>query len=220
VFIGATNSGTTLETLSHYHYFLEPSGHQPSQFIAITDPGTPLAEEAHRRGFRKTFLNPPDIGGRYSALSYFGLVPAALGGVDLATLLDRTATMTHACSPSVPAAENPGAWLGSVFAEAAKVGRDKITIIAPPPIQSFGIGAEQLIAESTGKEGKGLVPVADEALGSAEVYGNDRLFVRLALPGGDDGDAARLEALGKAGHPVVTLKLNDALSLGAEFFRW
>src|SRR5207245_3165594 len=124
------------------------------------------------------------------------------------------------CSPSVPVGENPGAWLGAVLAEAAKVGRDKITIIAPAPLRSFGIWAEQLIAESTGKEGKGLVPVADEALGSPEVYANDRLFVRLALPGGHDGDAARLEALGKAGHPVLTLKLNDPLSLGAEFFRW
>ena len=227
VFIVASKSGTTLETLSHYQYFFERSGQQPSQFIAITDPGTPLAEEAHRRGFRKTFLNPPDIGGRYSALSYFGLVPAALGGVDLATLLDRTATMTHACSPSVPAAENPGAWLGAVFAEAAKVGRDKITIIAPPPIQSFGIWAEQLIAESTGKEGKGLVPVADEALGSPEVYGNDRLFVRLevqspspTLPRERGREEDAWERLAQAGHPLVTLKLQDPLALGAEFFRW
>ena len=227
VFIVASKSGTTLETLSHYQYFFERSGQQPSQFIAITDPGTPLAEEAHRRGFRKTFLNPPDIGGRYSALSYFGLVPAALGGVDLATLLDRTATMTHACSPSVPAAENPGAWLGAVFAEAAKVGRDKITIIAPPPIQSFGIWAEQLIAESTGKEGKGLVPVADEALGSPEVYGNDRLFVRLevqapspTLPRERRREEDAWDRLAQAGHPVVTLKLQDQLALGAEFFRW
>ena len=227
VFIVASKSGTTLETLSHYQYFFERSGQQPSQFIAITDPGTPLAEEAHRRGFRKTFLNPPDIGGRYSALSYFGLVPAALGGVDLATLLDRTATMTHACSPSVPAAENPGAWLGAVFAEAAKVGRDKITIIAPPPVQSFGIWAEQLIAESTGKEGKGLVPVADEALGSPEVYGNDRLFVRLevqapspTLPRERGREEDAWDRLALAGHPVVTLKLQDPLALGAEFFRW
>ena len=219
-FIVASKSGTTLETLSHYRYFFEQAGRHAKQFIAITDPGTSLADEATTRGFRRVFLNPPDIGGRYSALSYFGLVPAALGGVDLAALLDRAATMMQGCSPSVPVGENPGAWLGAVLAEAAKVGRDKITIIAPAPLRSFGIWAEQLIAESTGKEGKGLVPVADEALGSPEVYGNDRLFVRLALPGGDDGDAARLEALGKAGHPVVTLKLNDALSLGAEFFRW
>jgi len=220
VFIVASKSGTTLETLSHYRYFWQQVGGQGRQFLAITDPGTPLADEASKRGFRRTFLNPPDIGGRYSALSYFGLVPAALGGVDLGGLLDRAATMVHACSPSVPVGENPGAWLGAVFAEAAKAGRDKITIVAPPPLQSFGLWAEQLIAESTGKEGKGLVPVADEALGPAQVYGSDRLFVRLALAGGDDPNAGRLEALSQAGHPVVTLKLSDPLGLGAEFFRW
>jgi hypothetical protein len=145
-------------------------------------------------------------------------VPAALGGVDLSGLLDRAATMTQACSPSVPVGENPGAWLGAVFAEASKVGRDKITIVAPSAIQSFGVWAEQLIAESTGKEGKGLVPVADEALGAPVVYGSDRLFVRLALPGEDEPSA--LAALSKAGHPVVTLKLGDPLAIGAEFFRW
>src|ERR1700716_2731353 len=218
VFIVASKSGTTLETLSHYHYFWQQAGQKGAQFIVITDPGTPLADEASRRGFRRTFLNPPDIGGRYSALSYFGLVPAALGGVDVSGLLDRTATMVHACSPSVPTGENPGAWLGAVFAEAAKVGRDKITIVAPSAIQSFGVWAEQLIAESTGKEGKGLVPVADEALGPPQVYGTDRLFVRLALPG--DDEPAALTALSKAGHPVVTLKLGDPLDIGAEFFRW
>jgi hypothetical protein len=218
VFIVASKSGTTLETLSHYRYFWQQAGQKGGQFIAITDPGTSLAEEASRRGFRATFLNPPDIGGRYSALSYFGLVPAAIGGVDLAALLDRAATMVQACSPSVPAGENPGAWLGAVFAEAAKVGRDKITIVAPPAIQSFGVWAEQLIAESTGKEGKGLVPVADEALGAPQVYGNDRLFVRLALPG--DEEPGALAALSKAGHPVVTLKITDPLAIGAEFFRW
>ena len=218
VFIVASKSGTTLETLSHYRHFWQQAGQKGGQFIAITDPGTALADEASRRGFRRTFLNPPDIGGRYSALSYFGLVPAALGGVDVSGVLDRAATMVQACSPSVPAGENPGAWLGAVFAEAAKVGRDKITIVAPPAIQSFGVWAEQLIAESTGKEGKGLVPVADEALGTPQVYGNDRLFVRLALPGDDEPSA--LAALGQAGHPVVTLKLSDPLAIGAEFFRW
>jgi transaldolase / glucose-6-phosphate isomerase len=220
VFIVASKSGTTLETLSHYRYFWKQAGEKAAQFIAITDPGTPLADESSKLGFRRTFLNPPDIGGRYSALSYFGLVPAALGGVDLLRLLDRTATMTQACSPSVPVGENPGAWLGAVFAEAAKAGHDKITIIAPPPLKSFGVWAEQLIAESTGKEGKGLVPVADETPGAPDVYGPDRLFVRLALPGGDDPSAGRLAALSQAGHPVVTLKLSDPLGLGAEFFRW
>ncbi|HVS06178.1 MAG TPA: bifunctional transaldolase/phosoglucose isomerase [Candidatus Dormibacteraeota bacterium] len=218
VFIVASKSGTTLETLSHYRYFWQQTGQKGKQFIAITDPGTSLADEASRRGFRRTFLNPPDIGGRYSALSYFGLVPAALGGVDLSDLLDRAATMMRACSPSVPVGENPGAWLGAVFAEAAMVGRDKITIVTPSAVQSFGVWAEQLIAESTGKEGKGLVPVADEALGPPQVYGTDRLFVRLALPG--DDEPAALTALGKAGHPVVTLKLSDPLAIGAEFFRW
>ena len=220
VFIVASKSGTTLETLSHYRYFWQQSGQQGRQFMAITDPGTTLADEASRRGFRRAFLNPADIGGRYSALSYFGLVPAALGGVDLATLLDRASTMVQACSGSGPVADNPGVWLGAVFAESAKAGRDKVTILAPPSLQSFGLWAEQLIAESTGKAGKGLVPVADEALGAPAVYGSDRLFVRLALSGGDDPNAARLEALGKAGHPVVTLKLSDTLGLGAEFFRW
>jgi transaldolase / glucose-6-phosphate isomerase len=220
VFVVASKSGTTLETLSHYRYFWEKTTQKGGSFIAITDPGTPLAEEASRRGFRRTFLNPPDIGGRYSALSYFGLVPAALGGVDLAGLLDRTATMVQACAPSVPVGENPGAWLGAVFAEAARVGRDKITIVAPAAVRSFGVWAEQLIAESTGKEDKGLVPVADEALGDPAVYGNDRLFVRLALAGDDDPSAGRLAALSKAGHPVVTLNLSEPLGIGAEFFRW
>jgi transaldolase/glucose-6-phosphate isomerase len=218
VFIVASKSGTTLETLSHYRHFWQQTGQKGKQFIAITDPGTSLADEASRRGFRRTFLNPPDIGGRYSALSYFGLVPAALGGVDLSGLLDRAATMMQACSPSVPTGENPGAWLGAVFAEAAKVGRDKITIVTPSALQSFGVWAEQLIAESTGKEGKGLVPVADEALGPPQVYGSDRLFVRLALP--VDGEPAALTALANAGHPVVTLELSDPLAIGAEFFRW
>src|SRR3984893_5048477 len=219
VFIVASKSGTTLETLSHYRHFWLRAGQQGKQFIAITDPGTSLAEEASRRGFRRPFRNPPDIGGRYSALSYFGLAPAALGGVDLSGLLDRAATMMQACSPSVPVGGHPGAWLGAVFAEASKVGRDKITIVAPSAVKSFGVWAEQLIAESTGKEGKGLVPVADEALGPPEVYGSDRLFVRLALPGDNDPSAGRLAALSQAGHPVVTLKLSDPLALGAEVFR-
>jgi len=219
VFIVSSKSGTTLETLSHYRYFWKQAGGKGRQFLAITDPGSQLAEEAKTKGFRRTFLNPADIGGRYSALSYFGLVPAALNGVDLNGLLDRTATMVQGSSPSVPVAENPGAWLGAVLAESAKAGRDKVTIIAPPAVASFGIWAEQLIAESTGKEGKGLIPVADEPLGALGVYGNDRLFVRLALPG-NDPDAARFEALSKAGHPVVTLKLSDPLGIGAEFFRW
>ena len=220
VFIVASKSGTTLETRSHDEYFWQKAGGNPKQFLVITDPGTPLAQGATRLGVRRVFENPPDIGGRYSALSYFGLVPAALAGIDLAALLDRAATMVHACAPSVPAAENPGAWLGTVFAEAGKAGRDKITILAPPEIASFGLWAEQLIAESTGKEGRGLIPIAGEPLGGPEVYGADRLFVRLAMAAEEDGSAARADALGAAGHPVVTLRLRDRMDLGADFFGW
>ena len=220
VFIVASKSGTTLETRSHDEYFWEKTGGKPKQFIAITDPGTPLAQGALKLGVRRVFENPPDIGGRYSALSYFGLVPAALAGIDLTALLDRAAMMVHACAPSVPAAENPGTWLGTVFAEAGRAGRDKITILAPPEIASFGLWAEQLIAESTGKEGRGLIPIADEPLGDPAVYGADRLFVRLVLGDGEDGSQARADALSAAGHPVVTLRLRDRMDLGSDFFGW
>jgi hypothetical protein len=128
--------------------------------------------------------------------------------------------MVHACAPSVPASENPGAWLGTVLAEAGKAGRDKVTILAPPEISSFGLWAEQLIAESTGKEGRGLIPVADEPAGPAGVYESDRLFVRLVLAGEDDGSQRRVDALTDAGHPVVTLRLRDQLDLGGQFFAW
>jgi transaldolase/glucose-6-phosphate isomerase len=219
IFIVASKSGTTTETLSHYQFFLVETRSNTNQFIAITDPGTPLAAMAERT-FRQVFLNPADIGGRYSALSYFGLVPAALGGIDVATLLDRAQMMVHACAPSVPASENPGAWLGAVLGEAALAGRDKVTIVAPPQAPRFGLWAEQLLAESTGKEGKGLIPVADEPLGSPEVYSDDRLFVRLALEGQSDPSEPALAALAAAGHPVVTLTLRDPLDLGAAFFQW
>ncbi len=219
LFLVASKSGTTLETLSHYHYFWGRTGGNPQQFVVITDPDTPLARDASGRKLRQAFLNPPDIGGRYSALSYFGLVPASLAGIDVAELLNRAATMVHACSPSVPVGENPGAWLGAVLAEAARAGRDKVTIVAPEPVGTFGLWAEQLIAESTGKEGKGLVPVADEPLGPPDVYGSDRIFVGLQLPD-EDGTRDRFEALQRAGHPVAWLKLTDRLDLGSEFFRW
>jgi len=218
IFIVASKSGTTTETLSHYQYFLVETRSNTNQFIAITDPGTPLAALAERI-FRQVFLNPPDIGGRYSALSYFGLVPAALGGVDVAAVLDRAQMVVHACAPSVPAAENPGAWLGAVLGEAALAGRDKITIVAPTEVPRFGLWAEQLLAESTGKEGKGLIPVADEPLGTPAVYGDDRLFVRIVVEGQAEASPA-LDGLAAAGHPVVTLTMRDPLDLGAEFFRW
>jgi transaldolase/glucose-6-phosphate isomerase len=212
LFIVASKSGTTTEALCHMEYFWQrrPDG---AHFIAITDPGTPLEALARERKFRRTFLAPPEIGGRYSVLSYFGLVPAALIGADLDGLLDHAHEMVHACHHCVPEHENPGLWLGAVMGEAALAGRDKLTLVLPPGIAALGCWIEQLIAESTGKEGKGILPVDGEPLGEAGVYGNDRLFVSL---GGNDW----LAALEEAGHPVVRLPYNDRLDLGGEFFRW
>jgi transaldolase/glucose-6-phosphate isomerase len=211
LFIVASKSGTTLETLSHFAYFWEKIP-DPRHFIAITDAGTPLEKLGRERDFRRVFLNPTEIGGRYSVLSYFGLVPAALIGMDLGALLDRAHDMLHACHPCVDPAENPGAWLGAVMAEAALAGRDKLTLVLPQEISTFGYWVEQLIAESTGKEGKGILPVEGEPLGPPEVYGNDRLFVAI----GEDG----LAPLEQAGHPVIQLPYSGPLDLGAEFFRW
>ena len=212
LFVVASKSGTTLETLSHFAYFWEktPDG---AQFVAITDPGTPLHSLARERGFRKVFVNSAGIGGRYSALSYFGLVPAALIGADIEGLLDRAHEMVHACHTCVPSEENPGAWLGAVLGEAALAGRDKLTLVLPAEISALGSWIEQLIAESTGKEGKGILPVDGEALGAADVYGDDRLFVTI-------GDHDGLAALEGAGYPVVRLPYSDSLQLGGEFFRW
>ncbi|HEX6331719.1 MAG TPA: glucose-6-phosphate isomerase [Actinomycetota bacterium] len=209
VFVVASKSGTTIETLSHLNHFWEiaPKG---DRFVAITDPGTPLESLAARRGFRASFANPEDIGGRFSALSYFGLVPGALVGAPLAELLDAARRMADA--PDV-AAENPGAVLGTLLGEAARRGRDKLTFVLPEPIASFGDWAEQLLAESTGKEGLGIVPVVDEPLGPPEVYGDDRLFVAI-------GDVPELDPLESAGHPVVRLPFERPEDLGAEFFRW
>ena len=219
LFIIASKSGGTTETLSHYEYFAEKA---PAQnFVAITDPGSGLEKLARAKGFRRVFLNPSDIGGRYSALSYFGLVPASVMGIDLAALLERANEMVRACAASIAAEMNPGVWLGVVLATLAKAGRDKITLLTSRGIQSFGAWAEQLIAESTGKEGKGLVPVDGEPLAKPSVYGNDRVFVYLQL--GKKKDAAleaKLAALEKTGQPVVRLHLRDAYDVGAEFFHW
>ncbi len=221
LFLISSKSGTTQESDSFFRYFWERTGGRGDQFVAITDPGTPLEALAGRRDFRRAFLNPPDIGGRYSALSYFGLVPAALLGIDLETLLHRAHRMAEACSAFVPSLQNPAAWLGAILGESALAGRDKVTFALSPAIASFGSWAEQLIAESTGKEGRGIVPVVDEPLGPAEVYGDDRVFVSMALEGEPDaGVEARLSALEKAGHPVVHLRLDDRYDVGQEFFRW
>jgi transaldolase/glucose-6-phosphate isomerase len=221
LFIISSKSGTTQESDSFLRYFWERTGGRGSQFIAITDPGTPLEQLANERRFRRIFLNQTDIGGRFSALSFFGLVPAALIGVDVDTLLHRAHRMAEACAACVPPLENPAARLGALLGEGALAGRDKVTFVLSPGIASFGLWAEQLIAESTGKEGKGILPVADEPLGPPDVYGGDRVFVSMVLAGEADARVeARLAELEQAGHPVVHLKLDDRSDLGQEFFRW
>lgn len=226
LFILASKSGGTIEVMSLYAHFsgLVAKARKNTggaQCIAITDPGTSLGALAHERGFRTTFTNPPDIGGRYSVLSYFGLVPAALLGLDVQMLLDRGIEMAQACRPGIPPDQNPGAYLGAVMGILGRSGRDKVTIVASPKINSFGLWAEQLLAESTGKEGKGLIPVAQEPLASPEAYGNDRLFVYLRLEGDANAESDKhVKALERAGQPVVRLTLRDTYDLAAEFFRW
>jgi len=224
LFIVASKSGETTETLSHFAYFWNEvnkngrSGAAGRHFAAITDPGTSLEKLAKEHGFRWIFRNPPDIGGRYSALSYFGLVPGALIGVNVEEMLERAVEMAHSCADSVPADKNPGVWLGAVMGELATRGRNKVTLIASPKVATFGYWVEQLIAESTGKQGKGIVPVEGEPVGKPAVYGDDRVFVYIRM----DGDAPNraVQALEKAGQPVVTLTLRDKLDLGGEFLRW
>jgi transaldolase/glucose-6-phosphate isomerase len=224
LFIVASKSGETTETLSHFAYFWDQvgangrAGKAGRQFAAITDPGTSLETLAKEHDFRWVFPGSPDIGGRYSALSYFGLVPAALMGVNVPEMLERAVEMAHSCADSVPADENPGVWLGAVLGRLAAGGRNKLTLIASPRVATFGYWVEQLIAESTGKEGKGIVPVEGEPVGKPAVYGDDRLFVYIRM----DADPVNraVKALEKAGQPVVTLTLRDKLDLGGEFFRW
>ena len=223
LFLVASKSGATVEVLSLFAYFVERvkavKGAAGENFVAITDEGTPLQELARRYRFRRVFTNPSDIGGRYSALSYFGLVPATLIGADVAKLLDRGLTVAEASASCVAPPENPGLWLGAALGELALAGRDKLTLAVSPGVASFGAWVEQLIAESTGKEGKGILPVDGETLGEPSVYGDDRLFVHLRLDGDDSLDDA-VGNLAAAGHPVVTLHLRDAYDLGGEFFRW
>ena len=218
LFIVASKSGETTETLSHFAYFFAQTKKNGKQFAAITDPGTSLEKLAKDNGFRWIFANPPDIGGRYSALSYFGLVPGALMGVDVEEMLQRAVEMEHSCADSVPADKNPGVWLGAVMGRLALQGRNKVTFITSPKVADFGYWVEQLLAESTGKEGKGLVPIEGELVGKPGVYGNDRLFVYIRMDADPPNRAVR--ALEKAGHPVVTLTMRDRLDLGGEFFRW
>ena len=224
LFIVSSKSGGTVETLSHLEHFwatLEAAGTPDvgSHFIAVTDPGTSLATTARERGFRRVFENPPDIGGRYSVLSYFGLVPAALSGIGVEALLARATTMLGQCSTRSHPSVNVGLGLGTAFGVLQRAGVDKVTILAPPSIEAFSLWAEQLIAESTGKEGTGLIPVGAEPIGAPDVYGDDRLFVALHLGAQPDFDRA-VDALREAGRPVIDLQLEDGLDLAGEFVRW
>jgi glucose-6-phosphate isomerase len=221
LFLLSSKSGTTLEVDCLYRYFATLADNRGAQFVALTDPGTPLAGLARERSFRRTFLAPSDIGGRYSALSHFGLVPAALIGVDIARLLERARRMAEASGPEVPPRENPGALLGAALAEGCLTGHDKLTLILAPEIAGLGPWVEQLVAESTGKAGRGIVPVVDEPLTAPLVYGRDRLFVAVALGDAPDrATEARIGALEHHGHPVVRSVLRDPYDLGGEFFRW
>jgi transaldolase/glucose-6-phosphate isomerase len=227
LFIVASKSGTTAEPLAFSDYFYDKlkklKGDRAGEnFIAITDPGTPLVKQANQRGFRRTFVNFPDIGGRYSALSYFGLVPAALMGIDTGELLARALRMLHACSEGMRASDNPGLVLGAAMGElAVHHQRNKVTFLTPGSIQTLGMWLEQLLAESTGKEGSGLLPVAGEPLYAPEEYSPDRFFAYFRLEGERDPAQEKLVAeLEKHGHPIVTIQLDDRLDIGQEFFRW
>lgn len=227
IFIVSTKSGGTVETLSFFKFFYNwaaaalGADQVGDHFIAITDPGSSLADLAKHHNFRKTFLNDPNIGGRYSALSYFGLVPAALVGVDLATLLERASTAARNCEgrDSPGEGNNAGEELGVISGDLSTIGRDKLTLITSPRIGSFGDWIEQLIAESTGKEGAGILPVVGESMGPPDAYAGDRLFAYLRLEGDKTHDAA-VRTLEEAGHPVVRLQLDDLYDLGGQFFIW
>jgi len=227
LFIVSSKSGSTLEPNILERYFFarveEVLGAEeaPSRFIAVTDPGSDLEALAREHGFRLVAHGVPSIGGRYSALSNFGMVPAAVTGLDVRTLLERAAEMAHACAPEVPARENPGVVLGAVLGAAATHGHDKVTLVVAPPVEDVGAWLEQLLAESTGKQARGIVPVAREPLGPPEAYGDDRLFVQVRLEGAPHAEQdAAVEAFAAAGHPVVRLGLRDGYDLGAEIFRW
>jgi len=231
LFIVSSKSGTTVEPLSLMNYFwdgLRKEVKNPgNNFIAITDPGTPLAKNAKARGFRRVFETIPDVGGRYSALTHFGLVPAALLGVPLPAFLESAARMVQSCSASVPVAQNPALALGAAIAEFARAGRDKLTFVASRSLSLLPSWIEQLVAESTGKNGRGIIPVVGEPLGSPEVYGPDRVFVLLRNAEDQLADTAaaahqdaRLAALEAAGHPVLRISIANTGDLGQEFFRW
>ncbi len=217
IFCVSSKSGTTTEPLAFHAAMADAA--PALDFVAITDPDTPLAELARSQEFRGIVEGEPDVGGRYSALSVFGLVPAALAGVDLPGLLDRAVAMADRCR--LPAGENPGLQLGAAIGEAALAGRDKLTILTSPRLRGLADWAEQLVAESTGKQGKGIVPVVGEPIGAADRYGSDRYFVFLTLAGEDDPHLGALaEELMALGHSGQHVELADPLDVGGEFVRW
>jgi transaldolase/glucose-6-phosphate isomerase len=222
LFIVSSKSGSTTEPNALMEYFFVRAGAKAAErFVAVTDPGSSLEKTATARGFAQIFHGDPAIGGRYSVLSPFGLVPAAAAGIDVAEFLGLSAAMVRSCGPDVPPSENPGVQLGLALAAAAKHGRDKLTLTGSKRIADFGAWAEQLIAESTGKNGKALIPLEGEPLGKPEIYSNDRVFIDLRLK--DDSDDTResaLAALEAAGHPVVRIVLTSPAHIGQEFFRF
>ncbi len=217
IFIVSSKSGGTIETLSHYRHFRSLA--RPEQFVVVTDPGSPLERLAADDGLRHAFLNPPDIGGRYSVMSLFGLVPAALMGIGVEALLHRSQVGEQACAHYDSSSSNSGLWLGAAIGELARHGRDKLTFFVTEPISSFGLWVEQLIAESTGKQGRGILPVAGEPVGDPSLYGDDRVFVHLRdeeKP--DEGLDQAVKALAEAGHPTLTLSTHGPVDLGRIFF--
>ncbi len=223
LYIVSTKSGGTVETISFFHFFYRRAvtawgpAEAGRHFVAITDPGSGVAQLAERCAFRATFLNNPHIGGRNAALSYFGLLPAAMVGVDLPRLLDRARSMAHDCS--APPSDNPAARLGAALGVLAQAGRDKMTLVLSPAMAHLGDWIEQLIAESTGKEGMGILPVVGEEPAGPAAYGDDRYLVYLRLEG-DTTHGAAVQAMAEAGFPIIRMTLRDPYDLGGQFFLW
>ncbi len=218
LFIVSSKSGSTLEPNIFKEYFFERSGRDGSRFIAITDPGSQMQKVAERDGFRHIFYGVPSIGGRYSALSDFGMIPAAAMGVDVGKFLKPADAMEQACRAPK---DNPGLTLGVLLGTLARAGHDKLTIVASPAIRDLGAWLEQLVAESTGKNGRAIIPLDREPLGTPEVYGRDRVFAYMRLtPAPDEAQDRALDALAAAGHPVIRIAVDDIYHMGGEFFRW